>query len=110
MQEKTYPTNTVLVTGFAQLPKGTTLYERYKIIGVVLVIDLDTSEIVDAELTFIADLPNRFLVSMIKGYFLNQGIDLLLEKVKSRFRTPSQGAIIQAIRSAYDRYIESFKN
>jgi hypothetical protein len=28
--------DTVLVTGFAQVPRGTTLYEHYKTIGVVL--------------------------------------------------------------------------
>ncbi len=48
-----------MVSGFAQLPKGTTLYERYKIVGVVFVVDLDTSQIVDCAFTFVADLTKR---------------------------------------------------
>jgi len=108
MKEK-YPPNTILVTGFAQLPKGTTMYEQYKIIGAALLINLDTTQIIEAELTFIADLPNKFLNSIIEGYYLNQGVDPLFEEIKKRFGTPSQGAVLQAIRSAYDRYIENFK-
>lgn len=109
MEENIYSSNTILVTGFAQLPKGTTMYEQYKVIGAALLIDLDTTEIIDAELTFIADLPNKFIKSIVKGYYLSQGLEPLIEELKGRFRTPSQGAVIQAMRSAYDRYVEGFK-
>lgn len=106
--ENTFPPNTVMVSGFAQLPKGTTLYERYKIVGVVFVIDLDTSQIIDCDFTFVADLTNRFLVSIVRGYYLNQGLEPLLSEIRKRCQLPSQGAVIQAIRSCYDRYVESF--
>lgn len=33
--------NTVLVAGFAEFPKGTTLYEVYKMISCVLIINSD---------------------------------------------------------------------
>ncbi|OAT79328.1 DUF3870 domain-containing protein [Desulfotomaculum copahuensis] len=105
-----FPSNSVMVSGFAQLPKGTTLYEKYKVVGVVFVVDLNTSQIVDATFTFVADLTNKFLVSLVKGYYLNQGIDPLLAEVRKRCQLPSLGAVIQAIRSCYDRYVESFGN
>ncbi|MHB8156383.1 MAG: DUF3870 domain-containing protein [Desulfocucumaceae bacterium] len=108
MEEYVYPPNTILVTGFAQLPKGTTMYEQYKVIGAALLVNLDTSEILDADITFTAELPNKFIKSIIKGYYLNQGLEPLMGELKGRFKTPSQGAVIQAIRSAYERYIESF--
>lgn len=97
----------VLITGFAQLPRGTTLYERNKIIGVVLVINYKTEVIEDAEFTFVADLTNFYLSSLVKGYQMKQGIIPLIDKVKKHCLIPSQGAIIQAIRSAWDRYQES---
>jgi hypothetical protein len=99
--------DTVLVTGFAQVPKGTTLYEIYKTIGVVLVINHKTEVIEDAEFTLLADLTNYYLSELVKGYDLKEGITPLLEKVKRHCLLPSQGAIIQAIRSAWDRYQES---
>lgn len=107
MQQEFSP-STVMISGFAQLPKGTTLYEKYKVVGVVFVIDLDTSQIVDVAFTFVADLTNRFLVSIVKGYYLNQGIDPLLAEIRKRCQLPSLGAVIQAVRSCYDRYVESF--
>jgi len=97
----------VLITGFAQVPRGTTLYERNKIIGVVLVVNTKTEIIEDAEFTFVADLTNYYLSDLIKGYDLKKGIQPLTEIIKKHCLIPSQGAIIQAVRSAWDRYHES---
>lgn len=96
-----------LITGFAQLPRGTTLYEHTKIIGVVLVINKKDEVIEDAEFTFVADLTNFYLSSLVKGYDMKQGILPLFEKIKKHCLIPSQGAIIQALRSAWDRYQET---
>lgn len=97
----------ILVTGFAQLPRGTTLYERNKIVGCVLVINYKTEVIEDVEFTFVADLTNFYLSSMIKDYEMKKGLLPLLNLVKKHCLLPSQGAIIQAIRSAWDRYQEA---
>ncbi len=100
----------VLITGFAQLPRGTTLYERNKIIGVVLVVNTKTEIIEDAEFTFVADLTNFYLSDLLKGYDLKKGLQPLTETIKKHCLVPSQGAIIQAVRSAWDRYNESKVN
>lgn len=97
----------IIVTGFAQLPKGTTLYERNKIVGCVLVINYKKRIIEDAEFTFVADLTNFYLSSMLKGYEMKNGILPIINLVKKHCLIPSQGAIIQAIRSAWDRFEES---
>jgi hypothetical protein len=100
-------TDNVLVTGFAQLPKGTTLSEQYKSIAVVLVINTQTEEIEDAEFTLLTDLMNYYLSNLLKGYCLKNGIEPLMNLFRAKCLAPSQGAIIQAIRSAWDRYQES---
>lgn len=102
-----YSKDNVLITGFAQLPRGTTLYERNKIIGIVLVINCKTEVIEDAEFTFVADLTNFYLSSLLKGYNFKKGLEPLLELIKKHCLLPSQGAVIQAVRSAWDRYQES---
>ena len=99
--------NTVLITGFAQLPRGTTQYEKYQSLAVVLVINVETEVIEDAEFTFIADLTNYYLTSLVRGYDLKQGINPLIDILRSRVLIPSQGAVIQSIKSAWDRYKES---
>lgn len=98
--------DTVLVTGFAQGPKGTTVYETYKTIGVVLVINTKTGVIEDAQFTVITQLMNTYLSTLVKGFDTTQGIQPLLEEVKKHCFAPSQGAVIQSIRSAWDRYNE----
>lgn len=99
--------NTILTTGFAQLPKGTTQSEKYQSLAVVLIINVETEVIEDAEFTFIADLQNYYLTSLVRGYDLKQGINPLIDTLRSRVLTPSQGAVIQSIKSAWDRYKES---
>lgn len=98
---------TVLVTGFAQGPRGTTIYETHKTIGVVLVINVSTGIIEEAEFTVNTSLLNSYLSEVVKGYNLHEGIQPLLERVKEKILIPSQGAVVQAIRSAGDRYQEA---
>lgn len=101
--------DTVLVTGFAQLPKGTTLYEKNKIIAVVLIINYKEEMIEDAEFSFVTDLTSYYLSSLIKGISLSNGMDPVYDKIKKHCQIPSQSAVIQALRSAWDRYQE-YKN
>lgn len=96
----------LLVTGSAQVPKGITLYEEKKIVGVVFVINLKTEIIEQAEFTLTTNLSNEFLSNLVTGYNLKEGEDPLLNLIKRHCIIPSQGAIIQAIRSAYERYRE----
>ncbi|GIM46552.1 hypothetical protein DNHGIG_21010 [Collibacillus ludicampi] len=101
-----YDENHVLVAGFAQLPKGTTLYEVQKVIGFVMVVDRKTDTIMDASFTFVMDLTNQFISQLVKGYDLKLGMDPLVERIRNQVFVPALGAIIQAIRSAFDRYFE----
>jgi hypothetical protein len=98
---------TILVTGFAQGPRGTTVYETYKTIGVVLVINTRTGVIEDAQFTVLTELMDSYISSLVRGYDTKDGIATLLEKIKKHCLVPSQGAVVQAIRSAWDRYQES---
>ncbi|MED1607672.1 DUF3870 domain-containing protein [Cytobacillus kochii] len=98
--------NTVLITGFAQLPKGNAFYDNSKSIAVILVINIDSEIIEGVEFTFMSDLKNGYLASLVKGYCLKNGINPLINKLKKSVLTPSQGAIIQTLKSAWDRYNE----
>lgn len=100
--------NCVLVAGFAQLPKGTTLYEIQKVIGCVLVIDKETKVIADASFTFVMGLTNDFISSMVKGKSIETGIQEVIDEIEERFVVPPQRAVIQALRAAYERYTDTF--
>lgn len=97
----------ILVAGFAQLPKGTPVFEMQKSIGCILVVDTETDVIVDCTFTFIRELTNEFISSLLRGKSLTQDLDEMISIVERRFIVPPQKAVIQAILSAYNRYIKA---
>lgn len=98
--------NTVLTAGFAQVPKGTTLYDVSTMIGCVLIIDADRDVICDASFTFVMDKTSQFLASLLLGKSVADGIQEITQVVQERFLAPGQGAVLQAIRAAVERYHE----
>ncbi|HHU6751062.1 TPA: DUF3870 domain-containing protein [Staphylococcus pseudintermedius] len=96
--------NTILVTGFAQLPKGTPLYELHRHIACVLEIDVDTGIIKDASFNFILSTTNQFLSNLVIGYCLHDGIVQLSQMIKAKFISGEQKALIQSISACFDRY------
>jgi hypothetical protein len=95
----------VLVAGFAQLPKGTPVYELQKSIGCILVVDLESDMVVKATFTFIQPLTNEFVSSLITGHSLRE-IDSIVKSIEERFIVPPQKAVIQALLSARKIYAE----
>lgn len=96
--------NTVLVTGYARAPKGTSMYEIYKHAGIVLEINYHTHTIESVDFTFIADLTNDYFKKLLEGYSLQDGLDPLIEQIKTHYFAPSQQAVIVALQSAVQRY------
>jgi hypothetical protein len=101
--------NTVLAAGFAQIPKGTTLYEVSTMVGCVLIIDVDTDEICDASFTFVMDKTSEYLAGLLRGKIISDGLGDIPQVIQERFLAPGQGAVLQAIRAAVDRYHEMRK-
>lgn len=97
---------TVLVTGYAKAPQGTSMYEQYKHAGIVLEIDPVTNVIVDAEFTFVTDLAQRFFKEIVAGYCLDGGLEGLLAEINARYLAPSSLAVVAALKSALQRYFE----
>ncbi|GAB6152154.1 hypothetical protein JCM17380_09040 [Desulfosporosinus burensis] len=98
----------VLVTGFAQTPKGTPLNETLKYISAILVIDRKTNCIVESDFGVISKLTNQFLQTTINGYCVDEPFEDFVTKTKQCISVPSLGAIQQAVKSAIDRYKDSF--
>jgi hypothetical protein len=99
--------NMVAASGFAMMPEGNAAHEIFKTIGCTLLIDKEKKVIVDASFTFVMPLTNEFLSSMIRGVSIEEGIQPVLHQVKEHFLSPGQSAIQQAIRAAYERFLDS---
>lgn len=104
------PINTILVTGYAKAPQGSSMYEIYKYAGMVLEINPHTHEIVDAEFTFVTDLARDYCRRLIVGYSLSNGIEPLIERIKTHYFAPSTHSVIVALKAAVTRYFEKSKS
>jgi len=100
---------TVLTAGFAQMPKGTPLFEAYTMIGCVLIIDVEQETIADAGFTFLMEKTSEFLAELLRGMSIANGFAEIHQVVSEHFLAPGQGAVLQAIRAAVDRYHEQIK-
>jgi hypothetical protein len=97
---------TVLVTGYAPAPKGTSMYEIYKIAGVSLEIDLATDTIVGSECTFVTNLAREFVGRLMQGYDVNHDLDELLDRLSTYYLAPSSEAVRRAVKVAVQRYFD----
>ncbi|WP_422367387.1 DUF3870 domain-containing protein [Pelagibius sp.] len=97
---------TILVSGYAQAPKGTGLSEMLTWIGVVLEVDCFTHEIVDADGTFITELARNFFKRRVVGYRLTDGLEGLQNAIELHYNTPSKNALQVALQAAFQRYAE----
>lgn len=97
----------VLATGFAQLPKGTPMSDMQKVFACSLVVDRTERRIVDASFSFLMGLNEQFLKGLVIGLIIPDDWNLILQDVRERFLVPTQGAVLQALRAAIDRYMES---
>lgn len=100
--------NYVLVTGFAQTPKGTPLNETRKFISAILVIDRKTNCVIKSDFGVVSNLTNEFMQSVINGFCVDEPFENFVIKSKQCISVPSLGAIHQAVKSAIDRYKDSF--
>ncbi|MFD1039417.1 DUF3870 domain-containing protein [Virgibacillus byunsanensis] len=97
--------NTVLVTGYSKAPQGTSMYESYKYAGIVLEINMDNHRIINADFTFLAALTKDFFQRLVIGYDISGNLDPLISKIQRHYVAPSQQAVIVALQSAVQRYL-----
>ncbi|AYK05391.1 DUF3870 domain-containing protein [Brevibacillus laterosporus] len=96
----------ILATGFAQLPKGTPLTDSQKMFACSLVMDSRTDLVVDASFTFLMGLNEEFIRGLVIGAYLPAEWEKLQATIRKRALVPTQGTVLQALRSALDRYLE----
>lgn len=97
---------TVLVTGYAKAPQGTTMASLHGYVGIVLLVDRGSDKIVAAEPTFVTGLAQAFISEIMIGYDMKLGEEGLRDELRRRYLAPSQHALLQAVQSAFQRYRE----
>lgn len=96
--------NLILFSGYAKLPTGITASEMYKVIGVIVLIDVEKDIIVDADCTLATRLASRHVSSTLIGCSMKNGVEPLVRIVDHIYQGSAKKAIITALRIIYDKY------
>ncbi len=104
MKLPTNDENIVLFSGYAKLPTGITATEIYKIVGITVLIDINTGIITNADCTLATHLARRHISEAITGHCLKDGPEHLLHLIERIYQGNAKKAIITAIRIIYDKY------
>lgn len=93
----------ILFSGYAKLPTGITASEIYKVVGLVLVIDEDTGNILEADCTLATAAARNHVTAILHGKTIVNP-DSLVRVVDATYHGSAKKAIITAIRIIYDKY------
>lgn len=99
----------ILFSGYAKLPTGITASEMYKVIGLVVLIDVDTGEIVEADCTLATKVARKHVSETLVGQTVKNGPDHILRQIDQVYQGSAKKAVITALRIIYDKY-RSYKD
>ena len=95
---------TLFFVGHARLPENITARHVYGVFGLELEVDPRTDVVVDASCRLIPSLGEKFILDLLMGHRLTEGIMGLIAEIEARYFGASQRAIVAALENAYERY------
>jgi hypothetical protein len=95
---------TLIFVGHARLPENITAKHVFDVFGLEIEVDPRNNTIVDASCTAIPTLGEKFVLDLLVGHNLEDGIDDIIGRIERRYFGPAQRAIISALINAYERY------
>lgn len=100
----------VLFSGYGKLPSGTVAGDVFKVMALVVLLDIRTGEIVEADCTLSTRLAERFVVSMMVGRNIHTDYKELVECINNKYQGSAKKAIITALRTISVKYIGYIQN
>lgn len=97
--------NKIFITGYAKLPEGITATELYKVVAIGVVVDRDTSEILEADVTLSTKTGKKFVSELLVGHKLME-ISKIEESIKKNYFGSARNAILMSIRKCYKKYLQ----
>lgn len=94
----------VLFSGYAKLPVGITASEMYKVIGVILVVRVETGEIVEADCTLATNVARQFVATSLLGQSIKNGPESVLRIIDKQYQGSAKKAIMTSLRIIFDKY------
>ena len=105
---KTYPPDSVFVTGVARVSKEDAINAMYGTFTLSLVVDVKTGTIINCSANMIMSDTIDFLRQIIEGKNLVTDTDLITDLLKNRFLALSQKAVVAALKDAQNRFLMAY--
>ena len=98
-------TNIVLFSAYARLPGGTVSSEIYGVMALVILIDLQTGIIVEAECTLSTQMAEKFVQQLLVGRKLDSELEETIALINNVYQGSAKKAIITTLRVIADKYL-----
>ncbi|MDF2572260.1 MAG: hypothetical protein K0R55_3864 [Sporomusa sp.] len=99
-----------LFSGYARLPAGTASSEVYKVMALVVLIDMETGTIVEADCTLSTPTSERFVTRILAGSSMQNGVEKLAKQIDAVYHGSAKKPIMTALRMIYDKYSTVMRN
>lgn len=96
--------NTVFIAGHARLPSGMAAQNMYETLTITAEIDKKYAVIVDASCTLATVHGREFVQRLLRGYSLQDGIEIPIEEVRVHYLGKAGNALASALKDLYKQY------
>ncbi len=97
----------ILITGYANLPKDIAAHQLYKVVGLVLEVELETGIIKKVSVTLATTVAQNFIKEILIGKSIDYQYEEIIDLFKRRYWGSARKAIISAVTAAHKRYKEA---
>ena len=97
--------DTAIFFGYAQLSSGTISSEVYKVIALIVVVDLEKGTILEAECTLSTSLSSRFVRDLLIGKSLRSDLLEIVDLINLKYQGIAKESIIHALGIISDKYL-----
>lgn len=101
----TYDKNTIYILGTARIGKNDPISAMYEIFFVGIIVDRDSSEIIDITCNMVRDVTTDFIRSILVGYNLLNDMDDIVYSIQDRFYGMAQKSVIAAVKDARNKLV-----
>ncbi len=99
----------ILLTGYAMLPKGITATKLYGVVGIAVLVEKETSVILDFECSLATNLAKEYVKKLVVGSKLKE-YEKIEERIINHYHGAAQKAIATAIKSCSAQYYQLLNN
>ncbi|MBE6066299.1 MAG: DUF3870 domain-containing protein [Clostridium lundense] len=104
-----YEKNTIYITGISHSNSSDPITVQYSVFFLGVIINKDTSQIVDIACNAISPITVEFIKSIIIEHNIINDIQKIICEIQERFFGTSQKALIVALKDVHNKYLVELK-